>query len=106
MVWLVKTEIKESGAHGKGIFAAEFIAKGTKVWAHSDDWVTYTQEKMEEISHGDPERMKIILWGGYHHDPTGVFVHYAGTPTTFSRSATFPTSTLHHRWHGVHEPLD
>jgi hypothetical protein len=34
---------------------------------------------MEEISKADPERMKAILWGGYHHDPTGLFVHYAGT---------------------------
>jgi hypothetical protein len=76
MVWLVKTEIKDSGVHGKGIFAAEFIPKGTKVWVYSDDWRAYTQTKMEQISEQDPERMKKILWGGYHHDPTGVFVHY------------------------------
>lgn len=33
---LVKTELKPSKIHGLGVFAAKFIAKGTRVWEYRE----------------------------------------------------------------------
>ena len=77
MVFLVKWEVKESPEHGKGIYAAQDIPKGTKVWAFSrDDCVAYNQSQMYEMARSDPGKLAWVLWGGYHHDPTDTWVHY------------------------------
>ncbi len=48
---LVKTYIDTSSIHGIGIFAAEFIAKDTKIWVlNSDIDLLLTEEVIQSFS--------------------------------------------------------
>ena len=64
---LVKTKLKPSGVHGLGVFAAEFIPKGTRVWEFREG---FDSRLSEEFVASLPEpaqstlRHYSALWGG------------------------------------------
>ncbi len=46
----VKTKIKPSIIHGKGLFAGEFISKGTVTWEYDPDFDTgYTKRQIDSL---------------------------------------------------------
>ena len=50
---LVKTKIKPSGTHGIGLFADQFILKGTITWKYDPKFdSSFTEKDLEEMSDG------------------------------------------------------
>jgi len=64
---LVKTELKPSTVHGLGLFAAEFIPKGTVIWEFREG-VDHRIPKELVDALPDPARSTVrhysALWGG------------------------------------------
>jgi SET domain-containing protein len=66
-VLLVKTKLLRSGLHGLGIFSAQFIPKGTRVWEYREGFDFRVSEDFVE---GLPEPARTTLrhycafWGG------------------------------------------
>lgn len=70
---LVRTQIKQSTIHGIGLFAAEFIPKGTKTWeyhptfdcAFTEDEIAklppYALRRFYDYSYFDSDQNKFIL---------------------------------------------
>ena len=70
--YYVAIEIKESEHHGRGVFAGEDIKEGSQVWGYSpDDCDAYTEGEMRAMP---AEEIKELLWGGYLHEPSNLFV--------------------------------
>eukprot|EP00457_Paulinella_chromatophora_P012143 gb/GEZN01012332.1/.p1 GENE.gb/GEZN01012332.1/~~gb/GEZN01012332.1/.p1 ORF type:complete len:214 (+),score=33.03 gb/GEZN01012332.1/:226-867(+) len=68
--------IKESENHGRGIFATKPIKKGTMVWKFSrKDCKVFTKREMLRMAETVPaEEMKALLWGGFLHQASGLFL--------------------------------
>ena len=61
---LIKTKIGPSKIHGTGLFAEQFIPKGTVTWKYDPMFDTgFTQNDIEQMS--EPAR-KIFLWYAYY----------------------------------------
>lgn len=61
---LIKTKIGPSNIHGIGLFADQFIPKGTVTWKYHAKFDTgFTQDEVEQMS--EPAR-KIFLWYAYY----------------------------------------
>ena len=60
---LVKTHLGKSSKHGIGLFADQFISKGTVTWEYTP-WfdISYTQEEIGKMS--EPAREQ-VLWYAY-----------------------------------------
>ncbi len=47
---LVKTKIEKSGIHGIGLFADQFIPKGTVTWEYNSEFDTsFTEEQVQKL---------------------------------------------------------
>lgn len=73
MGWKVDVKFKHSGIHGTGVFAAEDIPAGTRVWEFDTSMKLCDAEAMPRLS---PETITFALWGGYLHKPSGMFLWY------------------------------
>lgn len=72
----VKTSVRQSAIHGKGVFADERIAAGTVVWkfVHGED-TAYTKEEIERLS--EPKRSEILsLFHPYISKQTGRYITF------------------------------
>lgn len=50
LMLLIKTKLDLSKIHGVGLFADEFIAKGTKIWEYRPNFdKAFTEEDLEEL---------------------------------------------------------
>lgn len=64
---LIRTKLKPSGIHGLGVFAAEFVPKGTRVWEYREGFdYRVSKEFVEALP--EPAQSTIrhysALWGG------------------------------------------
>ena len=59
---LIKTKIDKSNIHGIGLFAAQFIPKGTIVWKFVDDFdLRIEKDKLNDLS--KPSREQALKYG-------------------------------------------
>jgi SET domain-containing protein len=98
-MYLVKTKLGASNIHGTGVFADEFIAKGTIVWAYHegiDQTITpelmdkqsmVVQEELKRFAYLDIDLGVWILAGG-----RGCFVNHSEEPCLTHGSAVHAPS--------------
>ncbi len=69
---LIKTKLKESSIHGIGLFADEFIPKGTKIWKFMPGFdLAFTPRELQKF----PETArKFIHWYGYRSLHSGRYI--------------------------------
>ena len=59
----IKTTIKESNIHGIGLFADEFIPKGTKIWEFTPNFdLKYPKEEINQLPKAVQEYMEMYAW--------------------------------------------
>ncbi len=59
----IKTTIKESNIHGIGLFADEFIQKGTKIWEFTPNFdLKYTREEINQLPIAVQDYMEMYAW--------------------------------------------
>ncbi|MFA6514946.1 MAG: SET domain-containing protein [Candidatus Paceibacterota bacterium] len=59
----VKTKIDKSSIHGIGLFADEFIPKGTKIWEFTPGFdLKFTPEQIKELPKAVQEYLGIYAW--------------------------------------------
>lgn len=73
MGWRAKVTFGESRLHGTGVFAAEPIRKGTKVWVVARTMKICGPAQLGALP---PEELQFALHGGYLHFPSQKFVYY------------------------------
>ena len=73
MGWNVNVEVKRSGVHGSGVFAAERIPAGTKVWQFDTSMHVCTRATLARLH---PRTLSQALKAGYLHEPSGLFLWY------------------------------
>lgn len=87
-MFLDKITLKPSAIHGIGVFADQFIPKGTPVYRHTD--ALDLRLTPEEFSRLDPREQALIRHYGYREKHTGLyrldhddirFVNDSNTPT-------------------------
>lgn len=68
---LVKTKLKQSEIHGLGVFADEFIPKGTKTWEFNSRFdLSFSKEEVESL----PEHAKLeVKIHAYVDKETGTY---------------------------------
>jgi len=71
--WNVSIEVKRSTVHGSGVFAAERISAGTKVWQYDGSMNVCTRTSLAALP---PETLSHALLAGYVHEPSGLFLWY------------------------------
>ena len=60
---IVKTTIKESDIHGIGLFADEFIPKGTVIWEFTEGFdVRFTDEQLKNLPIIQKEYIEKYMW--------------------------------------------
>ena len=74
MGWNVNVEVKSSAVHGSGVFAAEPIAAGTKVWQFDDVHARLHPDVAGQA--GAVDAGAGALTAGYVHEPSGLFLWY------------------------------
>lgn len=63
----VKTKIKESEVEGIGLFADQFILKGTMTWQYDSEYdPSYTQAQVDDMSH--VAREWFMVYGYFDHE--------------------------------------
>lgn len=73
MGWNVNIEVKRSAVHGSGVFAAERIPAGTKVWQYDPSMHVCTRTALARL---EPSVLSHALFAGYVHEPSGLFLWY------------------------------
>ena len=73
MGWIKSVEFRRSRIHGMGVFAAEPIAAGEKVWRFDESMNVCGPGELGGLS---PDRLAFALHGGYFHAPEQKFVWY------------------------------
>jgi len=73
LVWQVHVEVRRSNVHGKGLFAAEHIRAGTKIWEFDDTMHVCTPGSLARLA---PRTIARALCAGYLHEPSGLFLWY------------------------------
>ena len=73
MGWNVNVAVKSSAVHGSGVFAAEPIAAGTKVWQFDTSMHVCTRTSLAKL---EPSTLSWVLTAGYVHEPSGLFLWY------------------------------
>ncbi|MDX2108629.1 MAG: SET domain-containing protein [Verrucomicrobiota bacterium] len=74
---IVRTQVDKSPIHGLGIYAKEFIAKGTKVWEfHPLFDLKISPEDFEKLSPAAKEEIEIHMYvpeegGAFYYETTG-----------------------------------
>jgi hypothetical protein len=71
--WNVNVEVKCSAVHGSGVFAAERIPAGTKVWQFDASMHVCTPAALAGM---EPSTIAEALCAGYVHEPSGLFLWY------------------------------
>ncbi|HEX9609042.1 MAG TPA: SET domain-containing protein [Candidatus Paceibacterota bacterium] len=67
----VKTRIGKSDLHGIGLFAAQFIPKGTVTWQFDSEFDTaFTKEQVDRM----PEHGRVIFLHYHYYDPDWGYV--------------------------------
>ena len=84
---VVPTYLEKSPIHGFGVFAREFIAKGTKVWEfHPLFDLVFTEEEFENLPPSVREEIEIHLYqpepGGklYYESTMGKYMNHSREP--------------------------
>lgn len=69
---LVKTKVRQSGVHGLGLFADQFIPKGTKTFEYIP-WfdVSFSEEELVKMSE---EARREIIWYAYFDKKNNKYV--------------------------------
>lgn len=99
---LVRTLVAPSAIHGLGLFAAEFIARGTPIWRFVPGFdQEFSAEQVEALPAVANEHLR---WFGYLRQPGGevilsgdhgCFMNHAATPNTgASPEAASPVTTV------------
>lgn len=73
MGWNVKVEVKCSGVHGRGVFAAETIPAGARVWQVDASMHVCTPGLLARLQW---PALSQALYSGYLHEPSGLFLWY------------------------------
>ena len=73
MGWNVNVEVKRSAVHGSGVFAAEPIRAGTKVWQFDSSMQVCNPEELASL---EPSTLAQALTAGYVHEPSDLFLWY------------------------------
>jgi hypothetical protein len=71
--WNVNVEVKRSAVHGAGVFAAERIPAGTKVWQFDRSMHVCNRTSLARL---DASTLARALKAGYVHEPSGLFLWY------------------------------
>jgi hypothetical protein len=71
--WNVNVEVRRSAVHGSGLFAAEPIAAGTRVWQVDTSMRVCDRTSLVKLA---PFTLAQALKAGYVHEPSGLFVWY------------------------------
>ena len=89
---LVKTKIGPSSIHGTGVFAAEFIPKGTRSWRFDKSVdESFSKKEVEKLS--EPKRSEILsLHFAYINKHTGHYIN-CGDGARFVNHADNPNVT-------------
>jgi len=94
---LIKTTIGPSKIHGTGLFAAEFIPKGTIFWRFdpkTDE--AYTREEAEALP--EPKRSDILsLYHTYISKKTGRYVLATGNSKFMNHSDSPNTTSMYNK---------
>jgi hypothetical protein len=72
--WNVNIEVKSSAIHGSGVFAAERIKAGTKVWQFDASMHVCTRTALARL---EAATLRQALFAGYVHEPSGLFLWYS-----------------------------
>jgi hypothetical protein len=72
--WNVNVEVKRSAVHGSGVFAAEPISAGARVWQFDTSMRVCNRESLSRLA---PSTLARALKAGYVHEPSGLFLWYA-----------------------------
>jgi uncharacterized protein len=68
----VKTKIGPSGIHGTGLFADQFIPKGTVTWQYTPGWdVSHTEEEIRELAQFEQD---YFFYYSYFDYKRGVYI--------------------------------
>ena len=60
---LVKTKIDRSNIHGIGLFADEYIVKGTKVWEFTPNFdLKFTKEEIDNLPEKVRQYLEMYAW--------------------------------------------
>lgn len=85
---VVPTYLEKSPIHGFGVFATDFIAKGSKVWEfHPLFDITFSEEEFERLPPSVKSEIEIHLYqpepGGklYYEATMGRYMNHSGTPS-------------------------
>lgn len=73
MGWNVNIEVKHSGVHGTGVFAAEPISAGAKVWQFDSSMHVCDRWSLAKLT---PSVLSRALHAGYVHAPSDLFIWY------------------------------
>ncbi len=73
LAWKVNVEFRASSVHGKGIFAREAIAAGTRVWEVDESMHFCDRAALMALGR---TKLRFALHGGYLHKPSGKFLWY------------------------------
>ena len=73
---IVQTYLDKSQIHGLGIYAKDFIAKGTKIWEYNPKFdITFTQAEFDALPPAVQQEIEIHL---YQPEPDGL-LYYEST---------------------------
>jgi uncharacterized protein len=94
-VLLVKTQIGLSDVHGIGLFAAQFIAKGTVTWRYHPDFDT-SYEESDMLKMSDAAREQFLKYAYYDKD-LGMYILCSDDQRFINHDAASPNviSTPH-----------
>jgi len=87
---LVKTYIDKSGIEGIGLYSAEFIPQGTKMWEISGTDILMTDEDFKNIPLTD-DQLKYLK--RYIYFNNGYWI-YCGDDAKFTNHSTDPNTTI------------
>ena len=73
MGWNANVEVRRSAVHGCGVFAAEPIPAGTRIWQVDASMRICDRTQLARLA---PSTLARALKAGYVHEPTGLFVWY------------------------------
>lgn len=74
MGWLVGVKFLTSPVHGFGVFAAERIRKGARIWKFDDSMQVSDARDLAALP---LDRLAFALHGGYYHQPADRLVWYS-----------------------------
>ncbi len=82
---LIKTKLSASSIHGAGLFAEEFIQKGSRIWEFREGWdKVFTQDELNSFDESTREFLNIYCYrykGQYYlGTDNDRFFNHSGSP--------------------------